>query len=320
LNLTEDLTKRLIRMQKSTPHQDYYQYNNFISFSMSLISKKATVVKEVIAGLHIGEKEVIEYTRALRELNCLSMEDEKLISRITKIKDADSIYEDAIKEIISHLSKLTNRSLKVTPTRARRIKALLSSKEYSIDDFKTLHEYFVKSWGSNIKMKQYLVPETLYNEKFQNRIETSRSHKENLLSYFQEIEILYDAFPEMFEAEIPNKKKTSTPQLMNTINGTNCIEVEIENSSKNIPHSLKISIMHWLEIGYSREIIESTIRKTVEEWSKKRELVSYISISKILDEKFPDRVRVVEKLLQKEQLPMLKESASAVDAWMPNQR
>lgn len=309
-------------MQETAPKEAYYKNNHFISFSLAIASKKATVLKTIMLSLQIEEDEAIEYIRALREINCLSEEDDKLLSRVTKIKDSDNQFKEQIEEIIDHLAKLTKRQIKVTPTRTRRIKSLLSSKEYSVQDFKAVNEYFVKDWENNPSLKQYLVPETLYNEKFQSRVETSGAYKDNMSSYLEDIDILYEALPEMFKAELPEntirRDNGSRIQIPYKREEDECIEVEIEASAKDIPQGLKVTIIHWLENGYTREVIEHTIRKTAEAWSRKSELLAHISIGKILDEKFPERVRAVRKILEKEKSPMLKTSALAVDAWDPN--
>lgn len=308
MNINGDITKKLIDLQRENSTKEFYKENRFLIFALSLLGKKSTVVSTILNEMNMGEKEAIEYIESLRELNSLSVEDEKILNRAIKLKENREKFNDAINEILEQLNSLTNKRMTPTPRRKTRIRNLLSSKQYNVEDFKRVNRYFVSIWGKSAKMKQYLVPETLYNEKFDFRVETSKEHQENVRGYLEEIEKLYQSFPSLFKHEMEIK---NTPLL----EFKRDVVIEEEDLTKDLPYALQITIIHWLETGYSRQTIEDTISKTVESWSKKKDLIPYISISKILDDKFPERAKVVERLLKQNSKPSFKASVAAVDGW-----
>lgn len=154
-------------------------------------------------------------------------------------------------------------------------------------------------------MKEYITPDTLYNTKFDSRLEKAKEFFDTFKKHEPSIKKMCEKFHKLFEMEIYPKHKLLSEEI-----------VLLDDLYYEIPMDLQATIVHWLELGYTVEELMNTIEITIDSWSKKEELKAHISISKILDSKFPDRIKVAKKLFDKQHLPKLKESQSKVNDWL----
>lgn len=316
MNITAETIHKITEIQNKKPNKSYYKENRFYAFALSFGAKKSTVIASLMKSLSIETDEAVEYLGALRSAYLLTKEDEKIISKVPKASKEDKkIYSNEIQEIMEHLNKVLNKRFLTSDKRKRRINSLLSSGNFTVRDFKMVNRYFASSWGESIKMTQYLTPETLYNAKFESRVEISRAYFETYNNYASDMEALCDSFSSLFRLEVLPSRNNHIKQIENKTESCEIIEDEIDSLLEKVSHKLKSKILHWLSSGYSREVIETTIDRTVKAWSKKEELRDYITVSKILDDGFPKRVAAVANILRKETAGNFKPSVNAVDAW-----
>ena len=73
-----------------------------------------------------------------------------------------------------------------------------------------------------------------------------------------------------------------------------------------LPLALQNTIIHWLE-SYDIDTIINTIENTILAWEKHYIYKNHISISKILDNRFPERVLAVRRKLENNEHPFKKE-------------
>jgi len=235
-------------------------------------------------------KEVLNtYIEILNTYKFLSKEHLNIIKKATKIKEQkkeiinnDSIFED----IINHLNELTSSKRKLTEQRKKIINKWLN-KGYSKEDFFKVNIYFNSLWKNNTNMEQYIKPETLYNGKFENRLEEANFFFNKLNKYKSDIKEIFIFFETSYKKFI-------------TID-SNLLFLENLDKTK--------LILFWLE-KYSKEDIQLIIYKTIEQWSKKENLISFISLEKILDNKFPERFNVIKSKFKKNN-----KSISALEDW-----
>jgi len=311
LNLNSSTLKSLIDLQKEKRQESenyYFDYNRFISFSLALSSKKQTVLNTLIKELNMKEEEVILYSETLKDNGFLNAEDIKILQKANgKVKSKDFSLE--IEEIITHLNHAADRNFRISKDTKTRIKNLLLSGSFSVSDFKKVNVYFTKIWGSNPEMSKYLRPQTLYNGKFETRLEEAEQFFEGLSKYQKDIEKICHKFHRLISMEIYPKNKliASETQI-------------VEDFCSELPLSLQTSIIHWLEKGYSVEEITNVIEITIDNWSKKPELEKHISISKILDQKFPERAAAVKRILSKKKETIHKSGVIEAEEWLKNKK
>lgn len=283
MKINSDITSKLISIQKEKEADNYmFENNRFLLFSFALLTKTSTVLKKLFEDLDYTIEEISLYVSILKENELFNLEDEKNLKRISK-KEKRNLTEE-MEAIIEHLNKQVSRKLTLNSSREKRLRTLLEE-GYSVEDFKAVNFYFAKTWGNNLEMKKYIRPETLYNHSFERRLDEAKSFFEGFNSYKNEIEILCNRFNKIIENEIYSQEKLLKAN----------IEEELH---KKLPMSLQNTIIHWLEKGFSIDIIIQTIEFTIESWSSHHIYKNHISISKILDSKFPDRVNAVYRKLE----------------------
>lgn len=307
MKINKDIMKVLIEEAKGK--------ENFLSFSLSLLSNKTTVVAELIKELKFTEETVIDYISILRENDFLTKEDDSVFKRLSSFKSEEKDYSNDIEKIIDDINVVTSSRYKVTSNRKTRLKSLL--KKYTLNDFKAVHRHFLNEWGNSANMSQYLTPETLYNNKFDLRVEQALKARDEFNEYINDFEYLYIKFKSMFnESYIKDNKEIKLNALPAFSLLNNDVEIEIIDDEFNIdliPSDLRKTIGYLLK-KYSKEEIELTINITVESWSKKKELLPFINLYKILDDKFHERF-IAAKRISKNNTGNFKSSVASVDAW-----
>lgn len=305
MKINGEITNKLIKLQKENKdNSNYFHDNKFLIFSLGLLGGTSTIMSNIFEELSYKTDEIQEYVKILKENNLFDSTDEKILSRIGKSKETRNNLNEELEEIINHLNTLTNRNLKINSAREKRIKALFNSGKYNVRDFKAVNLYFTKLWGNDSKMKQYITPETLYNNKFDSRLEQAREFFNNFNKHQKEIHKLCGKFHKLVEVEIyPQYKLLAS-------------DIREKDLCKELPLQLQSTIVHWLDLNYDIETIINTIEITIESWSKNPIYKNHISISKILDSKFPERVLVVQKKLSKEKTFTLKDSQASVNNWL----
>lgn len=298
---------RIVEIQKEKRSQEnnFYNYNKLLIFVLSLQNKKVATVNSLFKDLSLKEEEITDYIETLKKENFLTEDDISFLEKInSNFKSKD--YKLEIEEIILHLNRIANKRHTISPDTSKRLKILLSTGKYSVGDFKRLHIYFTKTWGADPKMQEYLRPSTLYNTKFDIRIEESRSFFSELAEYEKPLKLICKKFLKLIFMETYPKDRLIG------------YEQNFDDIFQDIPLSLQTTMIHWIKMGFSEVQIIEVIEGTIENWSSKPELAKHISVSKILDNRFPERAQAVEKLKNKGLV--LKSGVSAMENWLNSQK
>lgn len=279
MNITSPLIDKLLKVQ--TKYN--FTNNELLLTLLTLNTNKLTTIKKILNHLKLENQN--EIFNILSELGLISKNEQLLISKLknTKITKVEN-FEAEITEIIEHLNLLTNSRLKVIDNRKKIILSWLR-KGISVKQFKYVNEYFYFKWANNPKMSKYIVPETLYNKKFESRLNEAENIFESLELNKVKISNILNHFHYSYNKNIKSKLLTNKVFTFN--------------------HFLLIDF--WLKEKYSEEDLIFTISKTIEQWSKKQELIPFITIDKILDSKFPERFRISKITKTEEPLEALKE-------------
>lgn len=297
------ITKILdIQKEKKSKDNDYYNYNKFLVFILSLQNKKAATINALLKELSFKEEEIKEYIKTLKEEGLLSVEDISFVEKLNGNFKSKN-FKQEMEEILAHLNRVAKKRFTLNKETEKRLKSLLETGNYIVSDFKKLHVYFNKTWGADPKMAMYLRPQTLYNQKFDNRVQESQSFFDELNEYKKQIQKICGHFPQLISMEIYPKDKLIAEESQQT-----------KNLCQEMPLSLQTTIVHWLKMNYTETQIIEVIEGTIEQWSKKPELAKHISISKILDNRFPERAQAVERLKNKGMI--LKSGVVAAEAWL----
>lgn len=287
MKINADITSKLINIQKEKAKDNpIFDNQKFIIFSLALLTKTSSVLNTIFNELSFELNEIQSYILVLQELNLYNKEDEKILKRISK-KDKKNLNEE-MEEIIEHLNKLTNRKITLNQAREVRLKVLLNQ-GFTVKDFKAVNFYFSKTWGNDLNMKKYVRPETLYNTSFEKRLEEAKEFFSGFNLHKENIEKLCNKFNTIIDSEIYSQYKILNQD----------IEEELH---KKLPLALQNTIIHWLEKGFDIDVMIETIEETITDWSAHHIYRNHISISKILDSKFPDRVSAVFKRKENKEL------------------
>ncbi len=308
MNINTTSLLKLINIQKERKTSEYFNQNKFLLFAFSFLTKKGTVQKCLIDELSFKIEEVQEYILLLKEGGYLSAEDLETFNKAVKAKNPEKKdFKEEMNEIINHINFLTNSRMTLTDDRKEYILKLLNSGKYTVSDIKAVNLYFTFEWGNNPTMKKYIRPETLYNKSFPSRLDAAKTFFDEIKKYDKEISKLCKTFYKMIELEIYPKRSLLAS------------EVDVQQGfCSQLPVSLEQTIIHWLKSNYSIEDIINTIQVTVDNWSKNPELSKHISMSKILDIKFPERAAAVKRILEKQQSNerKIKPGVSYAEDWL----
>lgn len=110
--------------------------------------------------------------------------------------DIDSNIDKDIDEklIIDYLNLKSNREFRYTKTNIKHITARLNEK-FSVEDIKKVIDFKCDQWLNDVKMKEYLRPETLFGTKLESYLQAARAKlpsniKENGIYKYEEQERL----------------------------------------------------------------------------------------------------------------------------------
>ena len=307
MNINGNIVKKLSDIQQKEmlkSSSEYFDYNKFLLFAMALSTKKSTVVNSLIQEQNFSEREIEIYISRLAKEELLTKDDEKLIKKINgKYKSKN--YEQEIEEIVEHFNRVANKRLRVSKSVSAKLLALLKTENYEIKDFKKVSLYFTKLWSVDPKMSQYVNMDTFFRfTKFEEKLNKANEYFDELNYYKEDTKKLCKEFKSMINMEFIQRNKL--------ISSNHCATENI--SCENIPLQLQSIVIHWLKQDYKIDEIIETVNGTIENWSKNPKFAQYISLNKILDEKFPDRASAVKRL--KEKGKILKSGVSSVENWI----
>lgn len=288
MKINSPTIKEIIQLQI-----EHHIYENLLLlFALSVDSGKATVVKTIMEELNIDKETVLKFSKILNEHSLITEKDYELISKLEKTKIIEKEdFSEEIEEILRHLGSITGSSFKIVPRRRQLMEQWLK-KGSSIESFKIVNLYFSSRWGRDPQMQQYLRPETLYNTKFLTRVEEAEVEFKIIMNNKNSIEKIYAKYL-LFINE-------------NTLVLPECFD---------IPMEIQKLISFWLKKGYSEENLIIAIEETIKSWRSKEELIPFINIIKILDQKFPDRATIAIKRRETTAISS-KSGISAVEDWL----
>jgi hypothetical protein len=171
---------------------------------------------------------------------------------------------DIVKSIISYFKEITYSKERMTVNIKNRIKELL--KEYSENEIKITIKYFYNKWKDDPEFSKYITLKTLLNSKFEDRL----IEAETFVSDYEEALDLLNQFVDSFQEELSK-------------------EVPDFSGLDSLPFIIIEKLLFWNR-KYSNEEIIETIRQSLFDSNQNPKIAKYISISKILDRKFPERV------------------------------
>jgi len=286
--------------------------NILMELILLIINKNQTLLKYFFVNSFDEDMENFnQYLDFLIKNNFISNKDLDFILKSLKVKIKENENDEfslelAIENIINHLNLITNKKFRSTDKRKSLIIKWLK-KDYSVDDFFKMHKYYFLLWGDNPEFSVYLRPETLYNNKFENRVEESKIFFDKIEQNKECINNIIDFYYEKYNQYVKNE---------------NVLLLDKENKGQKEESFLKEMkflklakyIIFWLSKGYNCEIIKEVIEASIESWSKKNELIPYISLEKILDEKYPQRVIALKNKIRKDK------SIDALSKWLNNKK
>jgi len=286
------ITAPLIDKISSIEKENNIKENKLLILAMSLSIAKTTGFKKIKEHI-FSEEEFNFFIDLLYKENLLTKTDINTIEKLQKIKIVSNKNHDKeIEEIIKDLGLITKTNSRVTDNKKKLIERWLKN-GYEVKDFKLVNSYFYHIWN-NPEMEKYIRETTLYNTKFPERVEEAKKATEKFDKYTQD---LFDIC-KMFEAYFTEYVLYNT-----TVNQT--LLTETTSYCKYLSFTAKKRISFWLE-KYPKEKLIKTMIITIVSWSKKEEIREYISLEKIFDTKFEDRLKIAEI----KEIPFVKEKKS----------
>ena len=145
-------------------HTDYPQQLNTNLINTSF--KEGKKEKNKNKYIHVVEYDV--------EKNSIKIHEEKEKNSAKKEKEIEAI------EVLEYLNQCTGKKFRPVESQLKFIKARLSEKDITVQVLKQVIELKVFDWGKDIKMKEYLRPETLFNPtKFETYLTKAKSILQN---------------------------------------------------------------------------------------------------------------------------------------------
>lgn len=147
---------------------------------LSKLTKKEQLYYYSLISFHIDFKiplKELELEYSLNEKELLILKE--FINKINN-NDLSKIKED-ITLIINHLNNSTGKKLRLSKIAEKNIKQIFNLRDennekfITVEDFYLVNDFFSKEWD-NPKLKKYLVPGTLYNSKFLERLDQAKEY------------------------------------------------------------------------------------------------------------------------------------------------
>ena len=280
--------------------------NKLLLFVYAMDKASITGIKHLQSVLDISNDDMGEYYAVLLKNDLTHKKDDQFFSKVMKtptssicekkseidenaVKEDGSLgsYTQGAKEIIDHLAELVKINFRHTKKRL----AILESKlmqGFTIEQCKMLNLYYYEDWSGSPEMKQHLTIETLYNEKFITRMEVSQKAFSELKRYYESIQNICEYYAAAYSSILYNK---NLDVVLETIKEKNILGM--------VGLKPQRAIALWLDKGILEDEIKDTIFYCISEWSKNKELIAKISLTRILDSRFLERLEIV---LRKKQL------------------
>lgn len=268
--------------------------NKMLLFALALNTGTGTIVKTIQEELNIKEEDIEKYLAFFNEKDLMTKKDMEIVSKLEKTKIIEKVdFDNEIENILNDLNHTCKTNKKLTETRKLLITQWLR-KGYTAEQFNYVHNYFYTKWGKDIQMAEYLKPETLYNTKFPVRVEDAETAYSSIKENIDSINRVYNAFHDTYN--------------------------EVFNLTANraffIPLDIQSKIAFWLKTCNAEDLI-MVVTSSIRDWSLKVELIPYISLEKILDNKYPDRLRIAKK--KQDNILIANNSSNSIDNWLEDQ-
>lgn len=274
--------------------------NKLLLLAYALDKGSITGVKHLLSIFDISFDELGEYFAIFLKAELTHKKDELLFNKLSKepliskkenaldeVENISEVYIEQAKEIIDHLGILVGIKFKHTKKRLAILQSKLMLPEVNVEKCKLLNLYYFEIWGNSVDMKQHLTIETLYNTKFDLRLEVSQKTFYELNKYRESIVNICKYYAAAFSSILKGKDFELTLKAL-----------ENQDILSLVGSRPQRAIALWLGQGVSEKDITDTIYHSIFDWSKKAELIPKISLTKILDENFLKRLESVERKRQ----------------------
>lgn len=278
----------------SIQEQNNISDNGLLLFSYAIDKQNISSIKHLQSILNMDNELIGEYFSLLLKAELTHKRDEQFFSKVVKTEvvpeekkeeELKSHFTKEAEEIIDHLGSLVNIKFRHTKKRIAIIESKLLQ-DFTVEQCKLLNLYFFEEWHNNVDMKQHLTIETLYNEKFITRIEISQKAFVDIIKYNETIKKICSFFAITYS------------KILQNIDISSKIEADGNDILKLVSIKTQRAIAIWAERGIPEQDIMDTIYYCILEWSKRKELITKISLTKILDSKFLERLEICTRKKQ----------------------
>lgn len=285
MKLDNSAVSEMISIQKELEIKD----NQLLLLAFAIERGVSSTIKTLQAQFSVTNADLEKWFITLMKAELTHKKDREVFDKVIKIDNtyqevkANTSLENEAKEIITDLANYVKIDFKHTKKRIQMITRWLMQ-GYTYTQCRMLNAFYFDDWGKNNDMRKYITIETLYNEKFPARIETSSKICSDIFKHRAVIKEICEQYAILY-AKIVNRAKID----------------EITDSNSNvdilsmIPIKTQSSIALWIEKGYSKDEIIDTIHDSIQDWSQVASRLPYISIERILDKKFPERLAVSKR-------------------------
>lgn len=112
-----------------------------------------------------------------------------LCNALEEDKEEDK-NKNIIKDIVEYLNAKTNSSYRYSSDKTRRTINARLNEGFTLDDFKKVIDIKTSQWLGDLKMEQYLRPETLFGTKFESYLNTKLPNQKEIKTDCDEYDIL----------------------------------------------------------------------------------------------------------------------------------
>lgn len=271
----------LIEKVLSIQLKENIQDNKLLILALSLDGVKSTGFKSIKENIY-SEEDFYNSIEILKSHGLLTKTDITILDKVYKTKTVlIKSYEDEVLIVVNHMGTLTNTKSRVTDNKKKLIERWLK-KGFTVEDLNLVSSYFSYVWN-NSDMEKFIREITLYNHKFPERLEEAKKESSRIEEYAKEIEGICKIFEAYFFEYVLSQNKNSNLGMLPS-------DAECSYSS----YLAKTRISFLLNKGFEYSDLLKTMIVTVISWSKNENLREHISIEKIFDDKFEDRLRVAK--------------------------